>query len=149
MKKYRGLWFTIIVVVCLFSLLSFSCNEKGKSPVPKKKESLSTAELKEVLFKGHTERVGLLSIKYGIEQPITEQILDHYLSKHDFIFSSLSEKKDSKQPVKVDALGVDTNIQKTIKELSVKYNIPEQKLASLITEYRMWGFCEVSMKTGE
>jgi hypothetical protein len=143
LRKQRGLQI-IIILVCLFLLLSLGCKEKSKNTVLNKKQSLSETELKEVLLKGHAEKIGLLSIKYGIEQSTTGQILDYYLSKHDFLFSSLSDKKDSKQPLKVDMYGVDTDIQKTIKELSIKYNIPEQKLASLITDYRIWGACEDS-----
>jgi hypothetical protein len=130
-RKNQGLRI-IIMAVCLFLLFSLGCKEKSKNKVPIKPKPFSEAEIKDIILELHKERIVLLSIKYGIEQLIAEQILAHYLYKLDLQYSAPEKNVD--------------DIQKTIKELSLKYNIPEQKLASLITDYRMWGTCEDSQE---
>lgn len=83
------------------------------------------------------EKVILLSFKYNLEEKIIEKVLDEYLSKYDEWYISVKEVLEGISSAKKENKTKD-NIQNTITELSSKYDISKDILASLIIDYIIW-----------
>ena len=88
------------------------------------------------MFKPEPEKVILLSMKYNIEKKKVEDVLSEYLpySFHrstESIFSRIYGKKIT------SSISEDKNYQEILNELSIKYDIPKDKLASMIIDYKM------------
>jgi len=92
----------------------------------------------------------LLSIKYNIDIKVTGNIIGEYLSKHDYfyiinktIINALFRNdsiKNQSDLYKYNENNLD--IMETITQLSIKYNLPIYKIASLIIDYKIWAECE-------
>lgn len=126
-----------IVIVFLVFILCLSC--QNKSDQQKNQQLKEIYELLGESPKPDSEKVVLLSIKYNIEKTKVENVLDKYLSRHDPWYLSTKEillgdrkTQENEYPQK------NKNFQETIYELSIKYDIPQEKLASLIIDYKIW-----------
>jgi len=130
-----------ILILGIFSLVLLGCESKSNI---QGKENITNQFAEELLSQPSKEKVALLSIKYNIEESKVEGILDEYLSAHDYFYKLMKEVSDegkSKQNTK-DAFTINLNFKETIDTLSSKYNIPKDKLAAIIIDFRMWTACE-------
>jgi len=130
-----------ILILGIFSLVFLGCGSKSNT---QGKENITDQFVEELLSQSRKEKVVLLSIKYNIEESKVESILDEYLSTHDYLYRLMKEPSDegkSEQNTK-DAFTINLNFKETIDTLSRKYNIPEDKLAAIIIDFRMWTACE-------
>ena len=126
----------ITIVLCIIGLLMFGCEGK----IGEKKINEITEQLLERISKPDFEKVALLSVKYNIEATKAENIINEYLSKHDFFYKLRKKIFDEKEE-RHKKEEVKQNFQETISELSVKYNVPREILASVIIDYKIWAEC--------
>ena len=115
--------------------LPFEIVEVAHSPTPSIVNIAVSEIFPELLINPHKEIISLLSLKHNVDEQIAENIFDEYLLKHDsfFRFVKLND---------LDSMNVSTEYRKTITELSKKYNIPENKLAEIIYDYRLFSALE-------
>ncbi len=126
----------IPIVLCIIGILLFGCEGKlGEEKIGEMAEKLL-----EKIDKPDFERVVLLSMKYNIEATKVENILDEYSSKHDFLYQLRKKIFKDKEEKHKQAEGKQ-NFQETIRELSIKYNVPREILASIIIDYKIWAEC--------
>lgn len=95
-----------------------------------------------LMSQSRKENIALLSAKYGLEPPQLEQLLDAYLSRHDVAYRMNKELSSRKKEGSVDGPGPlsiepDTNFGPTLETLSVRYNLPKERLAGLIADYKV------------
>lgn len=130
-----------ILILGIFSLVFLGC--KSKSNI-QGNENITNQFAEELLSQPSEGKVALLSIKYNIEESEVESILDEYLSTHDYFYKlmkKLSNEGKSEQNTK-DAFIINLNFKESIDALSSKYNIPKDKLAAVIIDFKMWTACE-------
>lgn len=133
-----------LLIIWLIVFLFFGCGSKMDRH--KNEEKLDQLyELFDDLGKPDHEKIALLSLKYNIDEIKVENILDEYLSKHDsdyqylkYFENILSEKEDVSRP----KIETKKNFQETLKDIGIKYNIPIEKIACLIIDYKIWRECE-------
>ncbi len=135
--SYRGrrpnkVW--LCMIFGLVILFLGGCESDTKKLEKKLQKEKSEQFAKDFMAKGHKEIVALLSIKYNIEEPTLESILDDYLTKHDlWYFLARSSRKKEKVNI-YDK--IDLNFKETLTTLSSKYNIPKETLANIIIDYK-------------
>jgi hypothetical protein len=133
----------VILICCILSFVLFGCDSKtNEQKAALKKEQAQKTE--DFMSRNHKEKVALLSFKYDIDESKVESILDEYLFKHD-IFYRLKEGVRSRlknKQVREVTSEINLDFQKTLSELSNKYNIPKNKLSDIIIDYRTWSACE-------
>lgn len=100
------------------------------------------SQVEAMMSQSQKENIALLSVKYGIEKARLEKILDAYLYKHDVTYrvnkDISSDKKTGKDSRSQGGyLAVDLDFGTTIDNLSVQYDIPKDRLASLIADYKV------------
>jgi len=126
----------IPIVLCIIGFLLFGCEGK----IGEKKIDEMAEKLLERIGKPDLEKVALLSMKYNIEETKVENILNEYSSKHDFLYQ-LGKKIFNEKEETPKQEEVKQNFQETISELSIKYNVPKEILASIIIDYKIWAEC--------
>ncbi len=100
------------------------------------------SQVEAIMSQSQKENVALLSIKYGIETARVEKLLDAYRYKHDVAYrvnKDISNENKAGRGSR-DAGGylkVDMDFGVTIDNLSVQYDIPKDRLASMIADYKM------------
>ena len=127
--------FKLPFIFILLLILCVSCQKK----IDQEKEDL-IKQIYESMGESpnpDAEKVILLSFKYNLEEKIIEKVLDEYLSKYDEWYISVKEALEGKSSAKKKNKTKD-NIQNTITELSLKYDISKDILASLIIDYIIW-----------
>ncbi len=100
------------------------------------------SQVEAIMSQSQKENVALLSVKYGIERGRLEKILDAYRYKHNVAYRVNKDIADDKKAGRDSRkqggyLDVDMNFDATIDNLSVQYEIPKDKLASLIADYKV------------
>lgn len=99
-------------------------------------------QVEAVMSQSQKENVALLSVKYGIEKDRLEKILDAYLYKHDVAYrvnKDISSEKNAGRDSRSQGgyLAVDLDFGTTIENLSVQYDLPKDRLAGLIADYKV------------
>ncbi len=127
--------FKLPFILILVLILCVDCQKK----IDQEKEDLMKQIYKSMGESPNpdAEKVILLSFKYNLEEKIIEKVLDEYLSKYDEWYISIKEALEGKSSTKKKNKTKD-NIQNTITELSSKYDISKDILASLIIDYIIW-----------
>ncbi len=98
------------------------------------------SQVEAIMSQSQKENVALLSVKYGIDVPRLEKILDAYRYKHDVAYRvnrEISNDKKGGRGNQGGYLSVDLDFGTTIDNLSVQYDIPKDRLASLIADYKV------------
>jgi hypothetical protein len=139
----KAKWILCASICCLLATLIFLGCTQGN--VPKTKAAVPTKEdmarLQNLFLSPYFEQISLLAVKYKIDSETAKKIVFDYLSKHDFLFAGLSGNKD------VGNIGIsqyddfaarDRAYQNTIRELSAKYNVRREKLAALISDFKVY-----------
>lgn len=125
-----------VIILFIIGFLVISCENK----IEEKKTDEQVEQMLEKFKKNvkpDAEKVILLSMKYNIEVTKAENILDEYLSKYDSLYMLMKgifergERRD----------GFKQEIQATLNELSIKYDIPKEILAGIIIDYKIWAEC--------
>ena len=88
------------------------------------------ASLEALVSRSHEENVALLSIKYGIDPARLEGILDSYLCQHDVVYRM-------KKGITRESIAPNLAFGATLDNLSVQQGIPRERLAALITDYKI------------
>ena len=139
-KKYL-IYLFVIALLAVFAIGLWWVRTRTDKEM--KAEVLSQmSQVEAVMSQSQKENVALLSVKYGVEKERLEKILDAYRYKHDVAYrvnkDISSEKKtgrDGRSPA--GYLAVDLDFGVTIDNLSVQYDIPKDRLASLIADYKI------------
>jgi len=139
-KKYL-IYLFVIALLAVFAIGLWWVRTRTDKEM--KAEVLSQmSQVEAVMSQSQKENVALLSVKYGVEKERLEKILDAYRYKHDVAYrvnkDISSEKKtgrDGRSPA--GYLSVDLDFGTTIDNLSVQYDIPKDRLASLIADYKV------------
>ena len=135
----------IYVILIISSLFLIGCDTQ-KDAEKRKAEAKETQEQLANFFKPDEEKLTLLAIKYKTDPQIVSNIVDSYLSSHDFMHNILKEMFDNND--NDNKLEKDTNkstkptIIETIHNLSVKHKIAEDVLVSIIIDYQIWTAAE-------
>ena len=100
------------------------------------------SQVEAIMSQSQKENVALLSVKYGIEKDRLEKILDAYMYKHNVAYrvnkDIAADKKAGRDNRNQGGyLNVDLDFGVTIDNLSVQYDIPKDRLASLIADYKV------------
>ncbi len=100
------------------------------------------SQVEAIMSQSQKENVALLSVKYGIEKGRLEKILDAYMYKHNVAYRvnkdiGVDKKTGKESRGNGGYLTVDLDFGVTIDNLSVQYEIPKDRLASLIADYKV------------
>lgn len=100
------------------------------------------SQVEAIMSQSQKENVALLSVKYGVDKDRLEKILDAYRYKHDVAYrvnkDIASDNKTGRgSHGQGGYLAVDLDFGVTIDNLSVQYDIPKERLASLIADYKI------------
>ncbi len=100
------------------------------------------SQVEAIMSQSQKENVALLSVKYGIQKEKLEKILDAYMYKHNVAYRVNKDIADDKKAGRDSRrqggyLDVDMDFGLTIDNLSVQYDIPKDRLASLIADYKV------------
>ena len=100
------------------------------------------SQVEAIMSQSQKENVALLSVKYGIDKDRLEKILDAYMYKHNVAYrvnkDIAADRKAGRQSRGNGGyLTVDLDFGVTIDNLSVQYEIPKERLASLIADYKV------------
>lgn len=99
-------------------------------------------QVEAIMSQSQKENVALLSIKYGIDRDRLEKILDAYRYKHDVAYRvnkdiSRDDKSGRDGRGQGGYLAVDLDFGTTIDTLGVQYDIPKDRLAGVIADYKI------------
>ncbi len=139
-RKYL-IYLFVIVLLAIFAIGLWWVRTRTDKEM--KAEVLSQmSQVEAVMSQSQKENVALLSVKYGIEKARLEKILDAYLYKHDVAYrvnKYLSNEKKGGNDNRGQGgyLAVDLDFATTIDNLSVQYEIPKDRLAALIADYKV------------
>ncbi len=100
------------------------------------------SQVEAIMSQSQKENVALLSVKYGIDKDRLEKILDAYMYKHNVAYrvnKDIGDDKKAGHNTRTEGgyLTVDFDFGVTIDNLSVQYEIPKDRLASLIADYKV------------
>lgn len=100
------------------------------------------SQVEAIMSQSQKENVALLSIKYGIEKDRLEKILDSYQYKHSVAYRvnkdiSRDDKSGRDGRSQGGYLAVDLDFGATIDSLGVQYDIPKDRLAGVIADYKI------------
>ena len=100
------------------------------------------SQVEAIMSQSQKENVALLSVKYGIDKDRLERILDAYMYKHNVAYRVNKDIADDKKAGRDGRnrggyFSVDLDFGVTIDNLSVQYDIPRDRLASLIADYKL------------
>ena len=132
---------SLLTLVMLVSGCGTNSNGVKSGEMSKEELDQATERMVEMLVKPDEEQVSLLSLKYSIDETKTSGILTEYALK-----SKSSYKRALKGLITDDAekakYSLSNDKELTIKELidnlSSKYGVPVDKIASLINDYQLW-----------
>ena len=130
----------IYVILIISSLFLIGCDTQ-KDAEKRKAEAKETQEQLANFFKPDEEKLTLLAIKYKTDPQIVSNIVDSYLTSHEFV--SLKEIFDKDNKLEKDTnKSTKPTIIETIHNLSVKHQIAEDVLVSIIIDYQIWTAAE-------
>jgi hypothetical protein len=92
-----------------------------------------------ILENGSNEFISLLSIKYDLNPELTRKIIGEFIQE-DSLQNILSISK-TKTVEELEGLKMKFNrpsIEERIKSFSLKNNVEESKIASLLVDYKIW-----------
>jgi hypothetical protein len=86
------------------------------------------------------EITALLAAKYRVDQRDVHEILRTYSLKHDpvnkFLIEAVKGNTDSSSRIEPD-----TTYASTIAELSKLYNLPTDRIAAMLIDFKIWTAC--------
>ena len=132
---------TIFIVFITGFLPFIGCTKTVKKQISiesNEEQRLAERFLNDLKFKILKEKIILLSYKYNIPESVIANIIDEYYSKHDCTYNLHKELNldGNLQNSKFD-LKINMNIKNTLDRLSTKYNIPKDKLSSIIIDFKI------------
>jgi len=139
-RKY-SIYFFVTVLLTSFAIGLWWVRTRTDKEM--KAEVLSQmSQVEAIMSQSQKENVALLSVKYGVDKDRLEKILDAYRYKHDVAYRVNRDiARDSKTGRggrgQGGYLAVDLDFGATIDNLSVQYDIPKERLASLIADYKI------------
>ncbi len=88
------------------------------------------------------ENIALLSVKYGVEPVQLEHLVDAYRYRHDIAYRMKRDiagggEKEGRGGASTSRMQPDQNFGATLDNLSVQYNIPRDRLAGLLADYKV------------
>jgi len=105
-------------------MLIVGCGEKNNTNDRSDNNNL----LKDMMMQDNKEAVSLLSIKYGIEEATVSNIIKEYTDAHDWMIGFMKANgKDYK---------INLDYRKTIYDLSSKYSIKVETIATILIDYK-------------
>ena len=136
----RKYYFCLISLVLIGSIFLSACDtEKRKADEKELQEKLTNL----LNSDPDEEKVTLLAIKYKTDPQVVSNIVDSYLSSHDFMHNVLKEMFDNDNKLEKDTnKSTKPTIIETIHNLSVKHKIAEDVLVSIIIDYQIWTAAE-------
>jgi|ETNmetMinimDraft_35_1059890.scaffolds.fasta_scaffold148795_1 hypothetical protein len=136
----RKYYFCLISLVLIGSIFLSACDtEKRKADEKELQEKLTNL----LNSDPDEEKVTLLAIKYKTDPQVVSNIVDSYLSSHDFMHNVLKEMFDNDNKLEKDTnKSTKPTIIETIHNLSVKHQIAEDVLVSIIIDYQIWTAAE-------
>ena len=134
----RKYYFCLISLVLIGSIFLSACDtEKRKADEKELQEKLTNL----LNSDPDEEKVTLLAIKYKTDPQVVCNIVDSYLTSHEFV--SLKEIFDKDNKLEKDTnKSTKPTIIETIHNLSVKHQIAEDVLVSIIIDYQIWTAAE-------
>ena len=116
------------LVVVTVTLALAACSKGKDSPLTPEKVA-ENQRWEKYLSASEKEANILIAAKYGITQNTADDIISTYLQRHDLV-STFTNNTSGKVPSPAYAA--------TIVELSGKYSIPPDKVASIILDSKIW-----------
>ena len=115
-------------------LLSTGCREQPQPPAKATEKGL------EDIFFANKEHVAILSAKYQVPGSAVSELLRAYMRRHDFSFAiTMGNTNANAFADGLDFRVVDGNaIPQTLSNLSTKYEVPIDKVAAIIMDFRVW-----------
>ncbi len=136
-RKYLIYFFVIVLLTVFAAGLWWVRTRTDKEMRAEVLNQMSQVEA--IMSQSQKENVALLSVKYGIEVGRLEKIIDAYRFKHDVAYRVNKEISNEKNDGRNQDgyLKVDLGFGTTIDNLSAQYDIPKDRLASLIADYKV------------
>jgi len=102
-----------------------------------KKDVLNKTEMdnwiKDSLVQGKKEIVSLLSAKYGIGDNVVLSMINDYDGTHDLLIAIAKGNITSD-----NSLALNTDYKKSILDISLRYSIKKETVASIILDYKIY-----------
>jgi hypothetical protein len=89
--------------------------------------------IKESLIQGKKEIVSLLSAKYGVEDNVVLSMINDYDGTHDLLIAMAKGNITND-----NAFALNTDYKKSILDISSRYSIKKETVASIILDYKIY-----------
>lgn len=126
--------FILILVIILF--LTWWVQNRSRREM-KEDAIKQILQVEAIMSQPQKEQIALLALKYEVEEGLLEKILADYSAKHDVTQKVKSNLAGEVAAQQNPGFTVDLDFAGTINALSLQYNVPKERIAALLIDYRV------------